>query len=159
MLKGLAAIYAIANGFDLHTGQPYARQAPPREPAAAAPVAAERAIEIVDAARAAVAKDRGTEAGARLGESMQRYLAKVLPSAAIEANALDLELRVAPGDGAQLRLAKVCAREVMRLCGEQRAAPALDYARAVASGAGRAFVRADHRSAAPRGVLAAVRRR
>jgi hypothetical protein len=161
MLRGLAAIHAIANGLDLRTGQPYGRQAPPSppQPTAAAPITAERAEEIGAAFRAAAEKERTNEAHTGLGSAMQRHLAKVLPAAAVEANALDLELRVAPGDGAQLRLAKVCAREVMRLCGAQKAAPAIDYARAVASGTGSAFVRADHRSAAPRGVLGAVRRR
>jgi hypothetical protein len=160
MLKGLAAIYAVANGLDLRTGQPIAALAPPPppKPAATAPTTAERAIAIVDAAQAARANERGTEADARLGGAMQRYLAKVLPAAAIEANALDLELRVAPGDDAQLRLAKVCARQIIQLCGVQKAAPAIDYARGVASGSGRALVRADHAVAAPRGVLAAVRR-
>jgi hypothetical protein len=161
MLRGLAVIHAVANGLDLRTGLPIAPLAlpPPPKPAATAPTTAERAIAIVDAAQAARANERGTEADARLGGAMQRYLTKVLPAAAIEANALDLELRVAPGDDAQLRLAKVCARQIKRLCGEQKAAPAIAHVRAVASGVDRAPAATAYRPAVQRGVLAAVRRR
>jgi hypothetical protein len=161
MLRGLAAIHAIANGLDLHTGQPYGRQAPPSppQPTAAAPITAERAEEIGAAFRDAAEKERANEARTGLGSAMQRYLAKVLPAAAVEANALDLELRVAAGDGAQLRLAKVCAREIMRLCGEQKAAPAIDYARSIAAGTGFSMARTHNGPPRSGRVLAASPRR
>jgi hypothetical protein len=155
--RGLAAVHAAAGAGlpSASSARSFTTAAPPS--AATAPISAQRAEAIVNAD--AAAKERGAEASDRLGGAMQRYLAKVLPQAAMEANTLDLEMRVAPGDGAQLRLAKVCARHIMQLCGEQKAAPAIQHARAVASGAGGAFMRADHRAGEPRGVLAAVRRR
>jgi hypothetical protein len=166
MRSSLAAVFlaglSVSDRAALDAGQWNAGLAPPRVPAAAAPVTAERAIAFVDAAQAAAAKERGTAARAGLAASMQRHLAKVLPAAATdEPRGLELpfrlfELGVAPGDGPQLRLAKVCARQIIQQHGEQKGAPAIQLARAVASGA--AFTRADYRPAAQARVLAAARR-
>jgi hypothetical protein len=145
--------------FSLQAQQHETAAAVLHKPTAAAPITQERAEAIGDAMRAAAVKERGTDAGDRLGASMQQYLAKILPAAAIEANALELELRVAPGDGAQLRLAKVCAREVARLCGEQQAAPAIDYARSIATGVGFSSARTHDRAPRSSRVLAASPRR